>query len=159
MKIIHIVGRSKNGKTTLILELIAELKKRGLAVGTLKHSGHAHELETPGKDSFRHRQAGAVPSAVVTTDQMAVYLPRKPDENPFDRMGYLFAGCDIVLVEGYANGPGKNIEVWRAANGKDPLFPERNDILAVVTDDPIQTGLPVWPRSNVAAIVDAMISL
>ncbi|MDY6830885.1 MAG: molybdopterin-guanine dinucleotide biosynthesis protein B [Thermodesulfobacteriota bacterium] len=159
MKIIHIVGRSKNGKTTLILEVIAELRKRSLAVGTLKHSGHAHELETPGKDSWRHRKAGAVPSAVATTDQMAVYLPRKPDENPFDRLGHLFAECDIVLVEGYANGPGKNIEVWRAANGKDPLFPERDDILAVVTDDPVETGLPVWPRNNVAAIVDAMMRL
>lgn len=159
MKIIHVVGRSKNGKTTLILELIAELKKRGLVVGTLKHSGHAHELETPGKDSWRHREAGAVPSAVVTTDQMAVYLPRKPGEDPFDRLGCLFAGCDIVLVEGYADGPGKNIEVWRAANGKDPLFPEREDILAVVTDDPVETGLPVWPRSNMAAIADALMDL
>lgn len=159
MRIIHIVGRSKNGKTTLILELIAEFKGRGLAVGTLKHSGHAHELETPGKDSWRHRQAGAVPSAVVTTDQMALYLPRKPDEDPFERLGHLFSACDIVLVEGYANGPGKNIEVWRAANGKDPLFPDRDDILAVVTDDPVETVLPVWPRSNVPAIADALMCL
>ncbi|MDY6905832.1 MAG: molybdopterin-guanine dinucleotide biosynthesis protein MobB [Thermodesulfobacteriota bacterium] len=92
----------------------------------------------------------------ATTDQMAVYLPRYPDENPFDRLGHLFAECDIVMVEGYADGPGKNIEVWRAANGKAPLFTERDDILAVVTDDPVGTGLPVWPRSDVAAIVDAM---
>lgn len=159
MKIVHIVGRSKNGKTTLILDLIAELRRRGLNVGTLKHSGHAHELEKPGKDSYRHRQAGAVPAAVVTPDQMAVFMPRQPGENPFDRLGPLFSACDIVLVEGYADGPGLNVEVWRAAAGTEPLFTVRDDIAAVVTDDPVETTLPVWPRSDVPDIADRFIGL
>ncbi len=159
MHIVHITGRSKNGKTTLIIELIQEITRRGLKVGTLKHSGHDHELDKPGKDSFRHRQAGAVPVAISTTSQMAVYLPKAPGENPFDRFAPLFKDCDIILVEGYIDGPGKKIEIWRAEVGKEPLFTERDEILCVVTDDPLETSLPVRPRSDVPALVDFLMNL
>ena len=159
MNIVHITGRSKNGKTALIVELIEEMTRRGLKVGTLKHSGHAHELDKPGKDSYLHRQAGAVPVAVSTTNQMAVFLPRDPGENPFDRLFTLFCDCDIVLVEGYINGPGKKIEVWRAGLDKAPLFIERREVQAVVTDDPIETDLPVLPRSDIPSLVDFLITL
>ncbi|MFP4040462.1 MAG: molybdopterin-guanine dinucleotide biosynthesis protein B [Desulfosudaceae bacterium] len=159
MKIIHIVGCSGSGKTTLLVELVRELTSRGRQVGTLKHSGHSHELEKPGKDSYRHRQAGGRPAAVVTTDQMAVFLPRQPDENPFDRLSPLFAACDIILVEGYIEGPGRKIEVWRESLGKQPLFQQREDILAVVTDDPVRTELPVWPGKDLPFIADRVLEL
>jgi molybdopterin-guanine dinucleotide biosynthesis protein B len=159
MRIVHIVGRSKNGKTTLIVELIKELTRRGVKVGSLKHSGHDHELDRPGKDSYRHREAGAIPAAISTPSQMAVFLPAIPGENPFDRLGPLFDGCDIVLVEGYVTGPGTKLEVWRAATGKDPFFQERPEIQAVITDDPVETALPVLPLSNVKAVADFLTSL
>ena len=159
MHIVHITGRSKNGKTTLIVELIEEMRRRGLKVGTLKHSGHAHELDKPGKDSYRHRQAGAEPVAISTTNQLAVFLPYEPSENPFDRLSPLFSDCDVILVEGYIDGPGKKIEVWRSEVGKDPLFRERSEVQAVVTDDPIETDLPILPRANVPGLVDFLISL
>ncbi|MDY6824418.1 MAG: molybdopterin-guanine dinucleotide biosynthesis protein B [Thermodesulfobacteriota bacterium] len=159
MKIVHIVGRSGNGKTTLILELIGELQKRGLQVGTLKHSGHAHELEKPGKDSYRHRKAGGNPAAIATTDQIAVFLPRQPDEDPFNKLASLFDPCDIILVEGYIDGPGIKLEVWRAETHTDPIFHEQEGIHAVVSDDAVETDLPVWPRKNVEALVGRMLSL
>jgi len=159
MHIVHITGRSKNGKTTLIVDLIEEMKHRGLKVGTLKHSGHAHELDKPGKDSYRHRQAGAVPVAISTTSQLAVFLPYEPSENPFERLTALFADCDVILVEGFIDGPGKKIEVWRAEVGKEPLFMERPEVLAVVTDDPIETTLPVMPRADIPALVDFLMDL
>ncbi len=77
MKTIHLVGRQNHGKTTLLVELIEELTRRGIRVGTIKHTSHVHELDTPGKDSFRHRQAGADPVAVVSKDLIGVYLPRE----------------------------------------------------------------------------------
>ncbi|MDY6823982.1 MAG: molybdopterin-guanine dinucleotide biosynthesis protein MobB [Thermodesulfobacteriota bacterium] len=66
MHIVHIVGCARNGKTALIVDLAREITRRGLKVGSLKHSGHDHELDRPGKDSYLHRQAGAVPAAVAT---------------------------------------------------------------------------------------------
>ncbi len=159
MNIVHIVGRARNGKTALIVDLVREITRQGLKVGTLKHSGHDHELDKYGKDSYQHRRAGAVPAAVVTTTQMAVYFPRSFEENPFGRLSPLFTGCDIVLVEGYIDGPGRKIEVWRASEKTEPLFKERADILAVVTDDPIETSLPIWPRIDIKTLVDNLLKL
>lgn len=157
MKLIHIVGRQNNGKTTLIVELIAELTRRGFRVGTLKHSSHSHELDKPGKDSYLHRTAGACPAAIAARDLMAVYLPRQPEENPFDRLGPLFEHVDLILVEGYHSGPGKKVEVWRKSVGTEPLFTGQDDIDAVITDDVVSTILPVWPRNNIAAIADNIV--
>ncbi len=154
MKLIHIVGRQNNGKTTLIIDLLKELKTRGLNVGTLKHSSHVHELDKPGKDSFLHREAGGYPAAVATKNQLAVYMTRQPQENPFNHIGPLFKNTDLVLIEGYISGPGKKVEVWRKELGTNPLVLERDDIVAVVTDDNIDTNQPVWSRSDIASLAD-----
>ncbi len=159
MKLIHIVGRQNNGKTTLIVELIAELKKRGLQIGTLKHSSHKHELDKPGKDSFLHREAGGYPAAVATANQIAVFIPREPGENPFDKLAPLYDGKDVVIIEGYISGPGKKIEVWRKEVGTRPIFMERNDIEALITDDNVDADIPVWPRNDIAKIADNIMEL
>ncbi len=159
MKLIHIVGRQNNGKTTLIVELVKEFTNQGLEIGTLKHSSHQHELDKPGKDSFLHREAGGHPAAIATLNQIAVYLPRKAGENPFDKLASLYAETDIVLVEGYIAGPGKKVEVWRNEIGSNPLALERDDIIAVITDDDIDTDVPLWPRNDVAKIADNILNL
>ena len=159
MKIIHIVGRQKNGKTTLIIDLIAEMKKRGISVGTLKHSSHSYELDKPGKDSFLHRQAGSVPTAIATKDQIAVFLPREPRENPFETIAPLFNNTDLILVEGYASGPGKKVEVWRKDAGTAPLISEQGHIEAIITDDPIKTDLPVWSGKDIRRLADNILEL
>lgn len=155
MNRIHVVGRKNHGKTTLILDLIAELLRRGLRVGTIKHSGHAHELDTPGKDSFRQRHAGASPAAVVTRNLVAVYMDRRGETDLYDRLGPLFAPCDLVLVEGHldADGDAVKLEVWREAVGGPCLASERSDVTAVVTDDRPDVAVPIWPRSDVAQLV------
>jgi len=159
MKIIHIVGRQKNGKTTLIVDLIAEIIKRGISVGTLKHSSHSYELDKPGKDSFLHRKAGSIPAAIATKDQMAIFLPRKLNENPFEKMAPLFNNTDLVLVEGYVSGPGKKVEVWRKEAGTSPLISEQNNIEAIITDDFIKTDRPVWPRKDISRLADNILEL
>ncbi len=159
MKRIHIVGRKNHGKTAVIIDLVGELRRRGLRVGTIKHSSHDHELDTPGKDSFRHRQAGASPVSVVTTDLIGLYVPRCKDLDFFEQLAPMFAGCDLVLIEGHIEGSGIKIEVWRQAIDGPCIASEREDIAAVVTDDPLELGIPVWRRDNVAALADRILAI
>jgi molybdopterin-guanine dinucleotide biosynthesis protein MobB len=159
MKCIHIVGRKNHGKTTLLVELVEELVRRGLAVGVVKHSKHIHELDIPGKDSHRLRQAGGHPVAVASADLIGIFLPRRADEDFYRRLEPLFAECDIVLVEGHIDGDGPKIEVWRAAVGNTCLAHTRDDILAVVSDDRPEVSVPVWSRSDVRALAERVRSL
>lgn len=159
MKLVHIIGRKNNGKTTLIVELIQELKRRGVNVGSLKHSGHEHELDTPGKDSYRHHAAGGDPAVVMTQNQVAIYLSRDPGDDFLEKLAPLYSSTDVVLVEGYINGPGKKIEVWRQEVGTDPLVNERNDIVAVVTNDKLEVELPTLPRDDMNGLADFIVDL
>lgn len=159
MKRIHVVGRKGHGKTTLIVELVRQLCAQGVRVGTIKHSSHAHELDTPGKDSHRQRQAGADPAAIVTTDLVGVYLNRDAGADCYQLLAPLFSACDLVLVEGHVDAPGVKIEVWREAVGGPCLALERSDVAAVVTDDPLDVEVPLWPRSDVAALAQRVLAL
>lgn len=156
---IHVVGRKNHGKTTLIVDLVGHLSEQGVRVGTIKHTSHAHELDTPGKDSHRHRVAGASPAAIVSEGLVALYLSRNPATDSYDQLAPLFRDCDLVLVEGHCNSPGMKIEVWRQEAGGPPLAQERDDILGLVTDDPIQTDSPVWPRSDISAVARQVLAL
>ncbi len=159
MKLLHVVGKRNHGKTTLVVELLRELTARGLRVGTIKHSSHAHELDTPGKDSFRHRQAGAEPAAIITHDLIGLYLPRHADTDFYARLAPMFTDCDLVVVEGHLAGPGVKIEVWRREKDDSCLASGPADIAAVVTDDPLELDLPIWPRSDVAQLAGHVLTL
>ena len=152
MKFLHILGRKNHGKTTLIEELIPELRRRGLRVGTIKHCGHRHELDAPGKDSNRHREAGAETVLVITPDTAALFRSRKTGEDFYEQTYSNFAGCDLVLIEGDAAGPGPKLEVWRSERGTPPMAHDQTDILAVISDEVPTVTCPVWPRGDVAAI-------
>ena len=136
MRRIHIVGRKNHGKTTLVVDLIKEFCDRGIRAGSIKHSSHRHELDLPGKDSFRHREAGADPAAIVSKGLIAVFAPRQPDADCYARLAPMFADCEVVLVEGDLERAGPKIEVWRSDVGTPCLALERRDILAVVSDAP-----------------------
>jgi molybdopterin-guanine dinucleotide biosynthesis protein B len=156
-RLVHVVGRQNHGKTTLIAALSEALGARGLRVGSVKHTEHVHEIDTPGKDSFRHRQAGASPVAMVTAELTAVFLPGVDPRRPYEALSPLFASCDLVLVEGHLEGPGPKLEVWRKALGDPPLATARQDILAVVTDDaPEGLAPPVFPRGDLEALLSCL---
>jgi len=156
---LHIIGRQDHGKTELVLGLIDALGGRGLRVGVVKHTRHVHELDTPGKDSHRHRLAGATPVAVVSGEVTAVYLPDLDPQHPYDRLAPLFADCDLVLVEGHVDGPGPFVEVWRAALGTPPMATERTGITAVVSDDAPDVSVPVWPRRDLTELLGYLVDL
>lgn len=119
--IISIVGLSGSGKTTLLERLIRELKWRGLRVGTIKHSSHPHPMDMPGKDSWRHKEAGAERTLFVgpTTLQYVADLEEEP--TPKSLAGLYMSGLDIVLVEGFLTEEGEKIEVVRSERSERPI--------------------------------------
>jgi molybdopterin-guanine dinucleotide biosynthesis protein MobB len=159
---IHIIGRKNSGKTTLVVELVEELTRRGFSVGTIKHTSHRHELDTPGKDSHRHREAGARLVGVLSRNLAAVFRPldREDQEvDPYEALSASFAECDLVLVEGDSSTAMTKVEVWRAAARHDPVAAEDGTIRAVITDDQPDVEVPLWPRSDRAALADRILEL
>lgn len=159
MRRVHIVGCKNSGKTTLIVDLVTELTARGYRVGTIKHSSHRHELDVPGKDSYRHRVAGGAPAAAITETMIALHLPLRTGESAYSRLEPHYADCDVVLVEGGLDSVAPKVEVWRRVLGNAPIAHQREDIVAIVTDDPVEAAVPRWPRSNVPELVERILAL
>lgn len=159
MRRVHLIGHSGHGKTTLAVALIAHWTAAGLHVGSIKHTGHIHELDTPGKDSWRQRQAGAHPAAIIAGDRLALHLPLAPTDDPYAALAPHYAQCALVLVEGDADTAAPKVEVWRAGLGVPPLAAERNDVRAIITDDQPGIAIACWPRKDLAVIAARMLSL
>jgi molybdopterin-guanine dinucleotide biosynthesis protein MobB len=158
MQRLHVIGGKNHGKTQLVVELVQEFSRRGLKVGTIKHTRHEHELDTPGKDSHRHREAGAAAVGILASSMGAVFWPADRDalgdEDRYAPFAPLLADCDLVLVEGDSQTDAPKIEVWRAALGTTPLACCDTSILAVITDDVLPLKTPVHSRSNVPELAD-----
>ncbi len=168
MKRIHIIGRKNSGKTTLIVELVQHLTAQGYRVGTIKHTHHDHELDTPGKDSHRHRDAGSAVVGILTRGMTAVFQPTDEsaarDESRYASVMPMFAGCDLVLVEGDLKADAPRIEVWRKATLQSPICYEDPTISALVSDDEIgddetDVSLPIWKRHDIGALSKEILRL
>jgi molybdopterin-guanine dinucleotide biosynthesis protein B len=156
MRRLHIIGRKNHGKTTLIAELIAVFTSRGLRVGTIKHTHHQHELDTPGKDSHRHRLAGADCVGILTPGLNAAFWPVKesePDETRYAMFDKVMARCDLVLVEGDTQTRADKIEVWRQSIDGQPLAVQDRSILAVVSDDQLDVACARFSRQPLDPLV------
>ena len=142
--VMGLAGWSGSGKTTLAEQLIASLTARGLDVATVKHAHHGFDADTPGKDSYRHRKAGARQVIVSSRARSVIFTEnRDRDEAPIEALLASLAPADIVIVEGYKREPIPKVEIFRTATGKPPLFPDDPLIFAVATDDP--SALPANP--------------
>ncbi len=162
MKRIHIIGRKNSGKTTLIVELVTELTLRGYRVGTIKHTHHNHELDTPGKDSHCHRVAGSAAVGILTKGMNAIFWPQAETESTVDKYEQFDAmmnDCDIVLVEGDSQTNAPKVEVFRLVNGNAPIAASDVNIHAVVTDDVLDIEAVIWKRGDLNSIVDNVESL
>ena len=160
MKVFGIAGYSGSGKTTLLEKLIPVLTARGLRVSVIKHAHHGFDIDRPGKDSYRHREAGASEVLLACGQRWALMheLREAPEPGLSDLLARL-APCDLVLVEGFKMEPIPKLEVFRAANGKPPLFPTRPDIVAIASDDALVTPLPVIPINDVEAMAVFILDL
>ena len=158
MKIFGIAGWSGSGKTTLLEKLIPSLVDRGLKVSVIKHAHHGFDIDKPGKDSYRHREAGAAEVMLASGTRWALMheCRNEPEPQLKDLVARL-APCDLVLVEGFKQEPVPKLEVFRPANGKSPLFAERDDIVAVACDEAIDAPVPVLDLNHIDAVADFVI--
>ncbi len=137
MKVFGIAGHSGMGKTTLLERLVPELSTRGLVVSLIKHSHKAIEIDRPGKDSYRLREAGCSEVLLLGNDRWALmHELRGADEPSLDYLLDRMQHCDLVLVEGFKTGGFPKLEVWRAEVGKPTLWPDWPRIAAIASDDP-----------------------
>ena len=143
MKVFGFAGYSGSGKTTLIEQVIPLLVQRGLRISLVKHAHHAFDVDQPGKDSFRHRQAGATEVMLTSTKRWVLMheIGDQPEPELPEQLRRM-SGCDIVLVEGFKKQPIPKLEIHRAAHGAPLLFPEDPNIVGIATDEPIETRLP-----------------
>ncbi len=143
MKVFGFAGYSGSGKTTLIEQLIPRFVMRGLRVSLIKHAHHLFDIDRPGKDSYRHREAGAG-EVLITSSQRWVLMHelREESEPTLEDQLARFGPCDLVLVEGYKHADIPKIEVHRPAHGRPMLSPQDPNIVAVATDAAIDSALP-----------------
>ena len=157
MRIIGLAGWSGAGKTTLLTRVIPHLIAQGLRVSVIKHAHHKFDVDVPGKDSWRHRQAGAEEVLVSSGARWALMHELRGAREP--RLPELLAklsGVDLVIVEGYKSERHRKIEVYRAANGKPLLFPDDPAIAGIVSDVAVDTRLPTVDLDDIAGVAAMM---
>jgi molybdopterin-guanine dinucleotide biosynthesis adapter protein len=154
MRIFGLAGWSGSGKTTLMTALIPELLARGITVSTVKHAHHAFDIDRPGKDSWRHREAGACEVMVASERRWALmHELREAPEPPLDRLIAQMSPVDLILVEGFKRHPHPKIEIRRASLGKPPLYPDDPSVVAVASDERLpRLPLPWLPLSDPATV-------
>jgi molybdopterin-guanine dinucleotide biosynthesis adapter protein len=140
MNVVGFAGFSGAGKTTLVEALIVVLKSRGLRVSVVKHAHHKFDIDHPGKDTFRHREAGAFEVVVASGKRLALMREfEQPGELKVHHLiAQLYSGVDWVLVEGFKESDVPKIEVWRPSHGKPALYDQDDFIVAIATDAPSQ---------------------
>ena len=159
MNVVGFCGYSGSGKTTLVEQLIARLRLAGQRVSVVKHAHHAFDIDHEGKDSWRHRQAGAFEVVVASNRRLAkIREYDTPGEPTFDQLLGELSACDWVLVEGFKSAPLAKIEIWRAATGKPARYPNDPFVVAVASDSPDRlpepTALPLLDLNAPDAVLD-----
>ena len=151
MKVVGFAGFSGSGKTTLVERLIPALKMRGLRVSVVKHAHHKFDIDHPGKDTHRHREAGAFEVVVASNQRLALIREfEQPAQLTVHHLiAELYEGVDWVLVEGFKESNVHKIEVWRHASGKPALYPDDDFIVAIATDSPAQL-----PQATLRPVLD-----
>jgi molybdopterin-guanine dinucleotide biosynthesis protein B len=153
MKIFGFAGWSGSGKTTLIEKLIPLIVARGLEVSLVKHAHHSFDVDQPGKDSYRHRHAGASEVLVSSSRRWAlVHELRGAPEPDFAELVERVSPCDLLLVEGFKRENVPKLEVYRAAVGEALLHPQDKSIVAVASDQRLETKLPQFDLNDAPAI-------
>lgn len=153
---ISFIGRSGVGKTTYLEKLITELKSRNYRVGVIKHDIHGFEMDRPGKDTWRHAQAGADVVCISSFEKFAL-IKKMQRDMPLEEIIAKIDDVDIILVEGYKNHSARRVEVFRQDAGREPLNrPE--DLFAVISDIPLYPGLPHFSLDNPKIFADFLLA-
>ncbi len=155
MKRFGITGWKNAGKTSVMERLVAEFVARGLRVSTLKHAHHTFEIDHEGRDTFRHRAAGAAEVLVSSGTRWALMSELRGDPEPaLDALIAKMTAVDLVLIEGWKTSPHPKLEVWRAETGHPLIAPGDETILAVATDTSLDLNIPVLDLNDTQALAD-----
>jgi molybdopterin-guanine dinucleotide biosynthesis protein B len=153
---VAVIGHSGSGKTTFLEKLIPELTRRGLKVGSIKHDVHGFEMDKPGKDSWRHKHAGALTTVISSPYQIGMVMDVEYDHRP-DELLSLFSGMDIILTEGYKRSNIPKLEIFRAETTPEPLCKNDEKLMALITDAHIDLNVPVFSTRAVEKVADFLI--
>jgi molybdopterin-guanine dinucleotide biosynthesis protein B len=160
MKVFGFAGFSGSGKTTLIEALIPRFVMEGLRVSLIKHAHHEFDIDRPGKDSYRHREAGATEVMLASAKRWVLMHELRSETEPeLPQLLARFAPCDLVLVEGFKRQPIPKLEIHRAAASKPLLFRHDAHIVAVATDEPLETDLPQFGLEDYDPIAEFILVL
>jgi molybdopterin-guanine dinucleotide biosynthesis protein B len=152
--VISVVGKSGVGKTTVLERIIRELKGRGYKVGTVKHDTHGFDVDRPGKDSWRHAQAGS--DMVVISGPRRMALIRQLDrEMSLDEIVLMLGDVDIVVTEGYKRGDKPKIEVTREERGSE-LLCRAEELIGIMADYPVDMPVPQFPLDDAVSVVNLL---
>ncbi len=163
MKVVGFAGFSGSGKTTLVERLIPAFRLKGLRVSVVKHAHHSFDVDHVGKDTYRHREAGAF-EVVAASDRRLALMREFEQSVPLSvhhLIAELYEGVDWVLVEGFKDSDVLKIEVWRALSNKPARYPDDDFIVAIATDSathlPVPTGLPLLDLNDAEAVANWLI--
>ena len=159
MKVFGIVGWSGSGKTELLIKLLPELIQRGFTVSTMKHTHHDFDMDKPGKDSFRHREAGASQVMVASAKRWALMNELRGEPEPdMDELIGRMTPVDLLLIEGFKRNHHAKLEVFRPSTGKDMISVEDDTVVAVASDEAIDgVEVPLIDLDDVAAVADCIV--
>ncbi len=159
MKVYGVTGWKNAGKTGLMERLVAEITGRGFTVSTVKHAHHSFDVDQPGRDSHRHRMAGANEVLLASGQRVALMQELRGAEEP--TLASLLArlsAVDLVLIEGYKRERHPKVEAFRAEPGNDLIAPSDDTIRAVASDTPMELDRPVFDLNDTVAIADFILS-
>lgn len=159
MTLFGVVGWKNAGKTGLMERLVTEIAGRGLSVSTIKHAHHSFDVDHPGKDSYRHRAAGAREVLLASRERFALmHELRGADEPTLEALLAKLSPVDLVLVEGYKRDAHPKIEAHRAVTGSPLIAPDDPSIRAVASDTPLALDRPVFDLDDTVAIADFILA-
>lgn len=159
MKVFGVTGWKNSGKTHLMERLVVEFCARGLVVSTIKHAHHATDIDQPGRDSYRHRAAGAREVILASSQRWALmHELRGAPEPDLETLLTHLSPVDLVLVEGFKAGAHPKIEAYCADGGRDPLARSNATIRALAASCPVLVGVRVFDRDDTGAIASFILS-
>jgi molybdopterin-guanine dinucleotide biosynthesis protein B len=154
---VSIAGFSDSGKTTLIERLIPGLRRLGITVGTVKHDVHGFDIDKPGKDSYRHKQAGAAVALISSPQRVGMVMDVDHDQTPAELCRYL-PPVDLVLLEGYKRSAVPKIEIYRPeVSGDTPVCRDDPNLIAMVTDQRVDMEVPQFARDDIDGLAHFLV--
>ncbi len=157
--VVSFVGTSGSGKTTLIEKVIPELTRKGWSVATIKHSRHGFDIDREGKDSWRHRRAGAKMTVMSSPEQVAVIENSGKDLGIGELRDRYIHDVNVILAEGFKGNPYPKIEVFRASQNRDLLCCKTDNLIAVASDKDISVDVPCINIDDAEGIAQLIIEL